>query len=654
MFESRTSGWVPLILAIALPGSAAAHGLLLSGVVGGRLSSPATYGDYVYIATGPTIGVWDVSHPAAPVFVPSDQQFIGGPTCGLAVVNTTLYSCTAGQNGGSFIAYSLADPAHPSYLNLQCCFLADRITAGENHVYLISPNRGIDTFDVSDPRYLIWNGITGVLDSSIQKFVFQSGKLVLAGENDFGNQTLTLMELAPPSRPLAVGGVATDFGASDWMLVQDSLIKLDSALTVYDASDPADIAQVFSQSIEPATRMLIDVNALYLFGGAEMQIWDFSTPSRPLQLPSTPIDTTGAEEVLSTQRGVLVLEKSGFATLIDDSRLTHPTVASTFQLPGGVDVKAGALDDHYLYLADSTYGLKIADAVTFAPVANVEIGDVDTRGALDIALQGHTAFALANDGLHAIDVADPTHPAEIGHVALPFFDHVVVDGNHAYLIAQNQPATFAIVDIADAGHMQVSSTLVVDSPHGIAVHGQYAYLATEGGLVDEAGLRIVDVSNPQAPAQVGQYTDCGALQGTAVDVSADGQTAYLGCADNFLHILDVSNPGGPELIGLYEGNDPMSGPTSVSARDATLYVGNGSGVDEVDIGDPATPFLAARYATYWPVASTALSPNGSLLVSTGAAGTYLFVGGPRERGHSTHARPAHSPTGNRSGFIEQH
>ena len=81
---------------------------------------------------------------------------------------------------------------------------------------------------------------------------------------------------------------------------------------------------------------------------------------------------------------------------------------------------------------------------------------------------------------------------------------------------------------------------VTDSRDGdLAVVGKYAYIAAG---VD--GLRIVDVSDPQAPVEVGGCD----TPGSAKDVSVCGSHAYVADGDGGLQVVDVSDPVHPAIV----------------------------------------------------------------------------------------------------------
>jgi hypothetical protein len=75
---------------------------------------------------------------------------------------------------------------------------------------------------------------------------------------------------------------------------------------------------------------------------------------------------------------------------------------------------------------------------------------------------------------------------------------------------------------------------------GVVVSGHYAYVAN-----GDAGLQVIDVSNPASPQPVGGY-DSGGWSASGVAVS--GHYAYV--ADfTGLHVIDVSDPAQPRRVG---------------------------------------------------------------------------------------------------------
>jgi hypothetical protein len=83
-------------------------------------------------------------------------------------------------------------------------------------------------------------------------------------------------------------------------------------------------------------------------------------------------------------------------------------------------------------------------------------------------------------------------------------------------------------------------------------------------------LRIIDVSEPAHPVQVGLYN----AAEYATEVAVAGKHVYV--ADRFsgLHIIDVTDPAHPAQVGFY--NTPGEA-QSVSAVGVHAYVGDRDG-----------------------------------------------------------------------------
>ncbi|MBU1706842.1 hypothetical protein KKB28_02880 [bacterium] len=75
-----------------------------------------------------------------------------------------------------------------------------------------------------------------------------------------------------------------------------------------------------------------------------------------------------------------------------------------------------------------------------------------------------------------------------------------------------------------------------DRCHDVAVVGDYAYCATE-----HSGLRVVNISNPALPYEMGFYD----TPGKALGVTVSGSYAYV--ADEFegFRVVNITNPASP-------------------------------------------------------------------------------------------------------------
>lgn len=191
-------------------------------------------------------------------------------------------------------------------------------------------------------------------------------------------------------------------------------------------------------------------------------------------------------------------------------------------------------------------------------------------------------------------------------------DAVDVQDETAYL---NVGPILATLNVSDRRTPRLLGAvkLPVETIADIAVSNGYAYVATE------SGLRIVDVSNPAHPLEVGAYvppliTGDRNLQGvTGVEVGqAAGQIyAYVAAQDAGLRVVNVSNPARPVEVGAFVPTEGGVGDVVIANNQA--YLVNNEGVQIVDISDPtrpqATSFLPIPYLDYSGVVNAIAIPT---------------------------------------------
>jgi len=126
----------------------------------------------------------------------------------------------------------------------------------------------------------------------------------------------------------------------------------------------------------------------------------------------------------------------------------------------------------------------------------------------------------------------------------------------------------------------------------VAVAGDYAYVSVGQISVDrsvipvgEDGLQVVDVSDPNAPHEVGFYK----TQGVALNVALEGNYAYVAIPGVGLEVLDVSDPTAPKVVSFYSMRDVVD--VAVVA-DYAYVAGVEDGLRVVDFSH--LPLIAAR------------------------------------------------------------
>lgn len=113
---------------------------------------------------------------------------------------------------------------------------------------------------------------------------------------------------------------------------------------------------------------------------------------------------------------------------------------------------------------------------------------------------------------------------------------------------------------------------------GFAVDGDRAYVAATS-----AGVYVVDLTDPSAPTDIGQYDfPAGDL---AYDIAVDGNWVAVAMRGRGWALLDVTDI---ENITMPSSDDSV-GAQDVALVGTTLYYADGNGVQSVDVTDPSVP-----------------------------------------------------------------
>lgn len=126
-----------------------------------------------------------------------------------------------------------------------------------------------------------------------------------------------------------------------------------------------------------------------------------------------------------------------------------------------------------------------------------------------------------------------------------------------------------------------------DSAWDVVVQGDYAYVTT-----CSTGLKIVDVSIPEAPIEVGC---CRTPREDYDKLDIQGDYCYVADGDAGLRIIDVSEPTAPFEVSVMNFNFSVE---DVKVYDCYAYLANSQdGLKIVDISNPANPVLTGSYDT---------------------------------------------------------
>ncbi len=187
------------------------------------------------------------------------------------------------------------------------------------------------------------------------------------------------------------------------------------------------------------------------------------------------------------------------------------------------------------------------------------------------------------------------------------------NGNCTVTATNTGLAGNAAVEVRSFDPSPLSYLPIDDTANNVDIAGDYAYVATNNGLV------VIDISQPDGPIQVANY-----LIGAVVnDVKVRGDYAYLAASNAGLVMVDVSVPAAP-FLAARQAIDGDAQDVVLHRNYALLAMGD-SGIAVVDIANPEIPQWIVTTSTQGTAQGIGVSPEGDLaVVAMGGNGLEIF------------------------------
>lgn len=248
-------------------------------------------------------------------------------------------------------------------------------------------------------------------------------------------------------------------------------------------------------------------------------------------------------------------------------------------------------------IADEARGLRLIAQDTLRG-----FGGLGEGMSLQAAPDGRRIMWLAHEGppknFTGVDVTDPSRPKVIVQTDLPHnrirSNSLETCGNLmavAYQVLEPglQPAGIELFDISVPESPRSISFFDCSGPHSRGVHqlwfvdGRYIHCAagaadfTPRNQLDDQPYRIIDVSNPSKPFEVGRWWMPGTREGDDAPAPARlpidsgfrahntnvfpqrPDRAYVGYLDGGAFVLDISDMGSPRIVSSFNPHPPYPG-----------------------------------------------------------------------------------------------
>lgn len=269
-----------------------------------------------------------------------------------------------------------------------------------------------------------------------------------------------------------------------------------------------------------------------------------------------------------------------------------PELVATLPLSG--QGRGLAIAGSVAYVASSDAGIRVVD---ISQVANpIEIGFFDTGGtAYDVAALADYAFvADRTGGVSILNVSIPAMPQLVSSYTLGTSQRAYdVDLQGSSLLVAYGNAGLHIVDVTNPSAPTALGSLAVGGEaFGVTAVGGLAYVTLLGG-----GLAIVDVSSPTTPSLLGSMS----TSGSSYEAVVDAQKLYLADGDEALRLIDIDTPSSPVEISYL---DAVGVSADLAVTENSILVANfaesTNGFRVLDALNPLVLDEISRFATVGP------------------------------------------------------
>jgi hypothetical protein len=353
-------------------------------------------------------------------------------------------------------------------------------------------------------------------------------------------------------------------------------------IDVFDVSDPASPQRLGSLQ----TRLLdIDVvdTLVYTVAKDSFRVFDFADPANPKQIGAC----RDSGYTLSVCNGYAYIADRWGLYVVDVRDPTSPHHEASW---GTNIISVKARGNICCATTDNQSNpgvLKFTILDVRTPSNPATLGSLDSCGACDVFLDGQLAFL---SGYHIfnefriLDISDSTHPHHVGTAATPDQNFGVwanPEKNLAYVA--DDFGGLIVIDIGNLNAPVASDTLLkAGLSYKVQVQGGYAYVASEG-----VGLKVLDVSDPRFPTEVGSVDSTRDVITSAVAVR--DSFAFIGWVTHpWLRAVDVSDPRDPRKVAACDLFNPAE---DMVWRDSFLYIAEIARLQVVNAARPHRPVL---------------------------------------------------------------
>ncbi|MDP8238760.1 MAG: beta-propeller domain-containing protein [Candidatus Hatepunaea meridiana] len=240
-----------------------------------------------------------------------------------------------------------------------------------------------------------------------------------------------------------------------------------------------------------------------------------------------------------------------------------------------------AIQGEYAYIATGTTGLQILDVSDLDNHNVVGSWKSLSRDLRSVCISDDIAYMTVGNarGLRVIDVSNPVRPVQRNYFYEDrWISDLCASGDFVYLISDNY---LRIVDMSNPRDPEEVGNCQLFRASHLCVSGDYVYIISNNNE-----FRIYNVSNPSRPTETGLYEF---FNGQLYSVYVSGDYAFTGYyshGDRYLLVIDISDCEHPDLVGSCEIEGDIN---DFSTIDDFACLTSNRGLYIVDVSNPDAP-----------------------------------------------------------------
>ncbi len=390
---------------------------------------------------------------------------------------------------------------------------------------------------------------------------------------------LKIVDVSDPLNPSLISSIP--IRAND-VCVVDSLAYVAAdynGLKIYDVSDPFSIVLLGGLNTPGYTECVTVAGNIAFLGDLNLQgvppqnigglqLIDISDPQSPILLGSL----DGPFPYSIAVSGTLAIVAGIGVCFVDTFYQEFPIILSTIPCVA----YSVTVSDGVSYLAGGGLGMS---AIDFSDPQNpTQIGVYALSGnTMDVQVNGNTAYLGGSAGLQSIDISQPQNPALVVSLDTLNAWSFVFMGDLAYVAGGSGLQVVDVTVAQDPVLLGACSMPQYMDAEKIAIADTMAYVVgayfNPHTWTGNPELDIIDISDPQSPMLTGSL----ALSNTTFSVG--GVAVYEGLAfvayGSYLQTVEVSDPQNPSYISEWTASGEIR---SIAVADSIAYVSTTAGM----------------------------------------------------------------------------